>query len=59
MSKQYNYVIGYKQETGRISCYMIFSSEVFFGSNTDAKETLKTVKDRDPSQKWKIFKIST
>lgn len=58
MDTMFSYVIGTISEDGRVSAYMSCSTEVFFGSETDAKKALYYVKKQTNCPDYQIFRLN-
>lgn len=55
--RQFNYVIGILSNEGRISPYMLFNQEVFFGSTVQAEAALQYIQDETNNPEYKIYKL--
>lgn len=58
--KEFSYIIGRpwsEHDPEHISAYALMSSQVFFGTRKDAKETKKLIETRNPDRKYKIYKL--
>lgn len=58
MSKKFNYTIGryWKGKSGAISTYMLYSSDVFFGTQKEAEDNKNYIEEQT-GKKYKIFKL--
>lgn len=59
--QKFSYAVGYYRESGSIACYMVYSSEVHFGTLKDAQDyreycRKQSKKDKDPVD-YKIFML--
>lgn len=59
--RRFNYAVGQYQESGSVSCYMSYSSEVHFGTLKEAKDfrdycNKQAKKDKEPKD-YKIFML--